>query len=66
MESNSTCVFYQFSDGLGDLNSSSSRSGVESKRQKLDAEMIKMSPVIQESALCGLPLPVVTNKSGST
>lgn len=57
MESDSTSVYYQFSDGLADAGTSCLRAEIERKRNKLDSDIKKLSPIIQHSALCGLSLP---------
>lgn len=66
VESNSTCVFYQINEGLTDVPSSGlSVARLDSRREKLDAEIRKLTPIIQESALCGLPLPTISKESPS-
>lgn len=66
MESNSTCVFYQINEGLADVPSSGpSATRLDSSKEKLDAEIRKLTPIIQESALCGLPLPTISKESPS-
>lgn len=66
MESDSTCVYYQFNEGLADIASSGpSAARLDSRREKLDSEIKKHTSLIQESALCGLPLPTFTKESSS-
>lgn len=62
MESNSTCVYYRFSEGLGDVTAGPSRNEEDNKREKLDFEIKKLSPFIQQSAMYGMSLPVVSKK----
>lgn len=63
LEADSTCVYYQCTDGLNDTIQSSSKEGIEDKRERLDSNIRKLRPLIEDSALCGTALPAVIYKS---
>lgn len=65
MEPSSTCVYYQFTEGLADITPKSSSARLDRKREKLDSEIRKLTPLIQQTALCGLSLPAFEKQSSS-
>ncbi|XP_057670001.1 tRNA-splicing endonuclease subunit Sen15-like [Diorhabda carinulata] len=51
VHADSTCVYYQITDGLLEHNDTSSKQLKENKREKLDSELRKYKSIIEEAAL---------------
>lgn len=58
VSSDSTCVYYQITDGLGKPPSEETMKSVENKKENLDANFRNHRALIEEAALCGLPVTI--------
>lgn len=67
VDADSTCVYYQITNGLGKIEHSTTKESAVNKREKLEQDLKKYKNVIEQSALFGMtvhiPSTSATNKS---
>ncbi|GJQ71083.1 putative heat shock 70 kDa protein cognate [Trypoxylus dichotomus] len=56
LDSDSTCVYYQITEGIKDPPPETPPVDIEQKRMKLDTELRKNRKLLEESAMYGLPI----------
>lgn len=66
LASDSTCVYYQISDGLIELRDTTAKHLKVNKREKLDVEIEKNRRYIEEAALCGTSITITKRNKNET
>jgi hypothetical protein len=63
VSSDSTCVFYQITQGLNQPVDTSARHSKLNRQEKLDADIRKHKNLITEAALCGMSITIRDQKN---
>jgi hypothetical protein len=63
VSSDSTCVFYQITEGLNQPVDTSARHSKLNRQEKLDADIRKHKNLITEAALCGMSITIRDQKN---